>query len=53
MLRSMKNVTTNNMQTDETVEELLVAAGFDFTVVERCPEPNCHLCNHADLPVAA
>lgn len=26
------------------IEVLLSAAGIDFTVVERCPHPDCRIC---------
>ncbi len=35
------------------IEELLSAAGIDFTVVERCPYAECELCADKGLPVAA
>jgi hypothetical protein len=35
------------------IEELLSAAGIDFTVVERCPYADCELCADKGLPVAA
>jgi len=41
------------MKTEHNLEELLEAAGFDFVVVERCPDPDCELCASPDLPVAA
>ena len=53
MLRSMTNVTVKTVQREETIEDLLEAAGFDFAVVERCPEPDCHLCSETDLATAA
>lgn len=53
MLRSMKNVTVKNVQREETIEDLLEAAGFDFAVVDRCPEPDCHLCSQTNLAAAA
>ncbi|MCP3997154.1 MAG: hypothetical protein GY722_19160 [bacterium] len=49
----MKNVTKKNLQKEETIESLLEAAGFDFTVVERCPELGCELCTSSELPAAA
>ena len=39
--------------TSESIEELLAAAGFDFTVVDRCPYQACELCSRDDLPAAA
>jgi hypothetical protein len=42
-----------NTPTDLDIEELLSAAGIDFTVVERCPHPECELCVDARLAAAA
>ncbi|MDX2343232.1 MAG: hypothetical protein QNL12_05635 [Acidimicrobiia bacterium] len=36
-----------------SVEELLEAAGFDFTVVEQCPHPTCEVCTDHILAAAA
>ena len=43
------------MNTSENleIEQLLAAAGIDFTVVERCPLPGCEVCDADDYPVAA
>jgi hypothetical protein len=49
----MKNVTVKNVQREETIEDLLEAAGFDFAIVQRCPETGCHLCSQTDLAAAA
>lgn len=35
------------------IEQLLVAAGFDFAVVERCPVAGCEICDAAEVPFAA
>ena len=35
------------------IEQLLAAAGLDFTVVERCPVVGCEICDAAEVPVAA
>lgn len=43
----MKNVKEQNL------EELLEAAGFTFTAVDRCPEPACEACVGQDLSAAA
>ena len=55
MLRSMKNAndTTGKGHPDETLEDLLAAAGLSFTVVDQCPEPSCLLCGDARLSTAA
>jgi len=41
------------MKTEQSIEELLEAAGFDFAVVERCPDPDCELCASPEFPIAA
>lgn len=43
---------TSNPKKDG-IEELLAAAGIDFTVVERCPYARCELCADAGLSAAA
>jgi hypothetical protein len=43
----MKNVK------EQSLEELLDAAGFDFTVVDGCPDPTCEVCAGHGLSVAA
>lgn len=53
MLQGMQNVRMNNVRTEETIEAMLEAAGFDFAVVSRCPEPSCDLCEQAELSAAA
>lgn len=35
------------------IEQLLSSAGFDFTVVERCPVDGCEICDAGEVPVAA
>jgi hypothetical protein len=35
------------------IEELLRAAGIEFTVVQRCPHPQCVVCADSRLSVAA
>ncbi len=35
------------------IEELLSAAGVEFTIVAACPHPKCEICNAGDLSVAA
>jgi len=37
----------------QDVEQLLIDAGFDFTVVAHCPDPRCTVCNRKRLSVAA
>ncbi|MDJ0952930.1 MAG: hypothetical protein QNJ81_04565 [Acidimicrobiia bacterium] len=41
------------MKNEQSIEELLEAAGFEFSVVERCPDPACEVCGSRDLPAAA
>lgn len=43
------------MSTQENldVEQLLAEAGFNFTVVERCPASGCEICDADEVPVAA
>lgn len=49
----------NTTQTEDTVigttvlENLLAAAGFDFSVVDRCPHPGCDICSKDELAAAA
>lgn len=49
----------NTTQTENTVigttvlENLLAAAGFDFSVVDRCPDPGCEICTDGELAAAA
>lgn len=35
------------------IEELLSAVGIEFTVVQRCPHPQCVVCTDGGLSVAA
>jgi len=35
------------------VEGLLEAAGIDFTIVDRCPDPACAVCVQKELSAAA
>jgi hypothetical protein len=35
------------------IEKLLADAGFDFTVVDRCPDPVCVICDGTGIPAAA
>jgi hypothetical protein len=41
------------MKNEPNLEELLETAGFDFTVVDRCPDPSCEACAGTELPAAA
>lgn len=43
---------TAKLQTPD-IEELLTAAGIEFTVVAACPHPQCEICKPDDLSVAA
>jgi len=44
----------NTTQSENTtIEDLLAAAGFDFALVERCPDPLCATCADGELAVAA
>jgi hypothetical protein len=43
----MKNVTT------QSIEDLLQDAGFDFAVIDRCPDSSCELCSNDEMSVAA
>jgi hypothetical protein len=45
--------TDSDRSSDSDVEQLLAAAGFDFTVVSRCPDPACPICAARDLSAAA
>ena len=35
------------------IEQLLAEAGFDYTVLERCPVAGCEVCDAGHLPAAA
>ena len=35
------------------IEQLLAQAGFDFTVVERCPVAGCEVCDPGQFFAAA
>ncbi len=44
---------TKSLPSPHDLERLLAAAGIDFTVVMRCPDPACEVCAPAALPSAA
>ena len=39
--------------TDRELEAWFVGAGLNVTVVDRCPDPACHMCRQASLADAA
>ncbi|MDJ0663405.1 MAG: hypothetical protein QNJ75_02515 [Acidimicrobiia bacterium] len=41
------------MEDKMSIEELLAAAGFSFTVVERCPDSACAVCRGNEVARAA
>ncbi len=41
------------MKKEQSLEQLLEEAGFEFTVVDKCPDLLCDVCHSGDLPVAA
>ncbi len=42
-----------SLPSSHDLERLLTAAGIDFTVVTRCPDPACEVCAPVALPSAA
>ncbi|MGA9597231.1 MAG: hypothetical protein WBV06_13810 [Acidimicrobiia bacterium] len=60
MKATTQNATTQNATTQNAttrvlmdIEQLLDEAGFDFTVVDRCPDPACEVCTGHEVSVAA
>lgn len=41
------------MDNEKNIEELLTAAGFSFTVVDRCPDLTCARCRSNEIARAA
>jgi hypothetical protein len=41
------------MENAKNIEELLAAAGFSFTVVDRCPDLTCVICRGRAIAEAA
>ncbi len=37
----------------KNIEELLTAAGLSFTLVDRCPDPVCPVCQRDEVARAA
>ena len=42
-----------NAPETQDIEQLLAEAGFDFTVVERCPVAGCEVCDTGHTLAAA
>ena len=50
----MKNeININHPEIGTEIETLLREAGFTFTAVDRCPQPDCLVCGPLSRPKAA